>query len=239
MRIRSRFLTKLFARVTILLIRLLYATCRCKVVTETPNTNPYDRLDGERYLYSVWHDHILATLFTGRPIGAAALVSKHQDGGFLAEALEMMKITTIRGSSSRGGAQALRELLVNTRDLHITITPDGPRGPRRIAKSGLVYLASQTGRKIIPTSYACRRSWTIKGNWTDMLLPIPFTVLYAICGRPIEVPSNLDKQGIQDWTKTLQEEMERAEWLIDGVADGKSLNQMIVENAEQPDYKAA
>ena len=209
MKIRSRILTKLAAGLAVLVVRLLFATCRRRIRPEVPGINPYDGTGDRRYLFCVWHDQILMTCFTGRPQNMAGLVSRHQDGSYLADTMKLLGITPVRGSSSRGGAQAMRQMLDVARDLHIAITPDGPRGPRRQAKGGIVFLASQTGRAIVPTAYACRRAWRIKGSWTDMLVPQPFTTIYTLGGRPLEVPPNLTREQLEHYTARLQSEMDR------------------------------
>ena len=217
MRVRSRLLTKSAAFLAIVLTRLLFATCRRQIRLEVPGINPYDGTGDARYLFCAWHDQILMTCFTGRPTNMAGLVSRHQDGSYLADAMRCLGVTPIRGSSSRGGAQAMRQMLDAARDLHIAITPDGPRGPRRQAKSGIVFLASHARRAVVPTAYACRRAWRIRGSWTDMLIPMPFTTIDAMGGRPLAIPADLSREQLEHYTARLQAEMERldakaAEW---------------------------
>lgn len=219
MRIRSPLLTRLAAGAAVLLVRLLFATCRVQSRLEVPGINPYEGTGERRFLFCAWHDQILMTCFTGRPRNMAGLVSRHQDGSYLADTMKRLGITPIRGSSSRGGAQAMRQMFDAARDLHIAITPDGPRGPRRQAKSGIVFLAAHSGRSIVPTAFACRRAWRIRGSWTDMLLPQPFTTIYAVGGRPLAVPPDLTRAQLAHYTARLQAEMERldaelARWLV-------------------------
>ena len=109
MRIRSKFLTRLAARISIFVLRILFWTCRKDVRTEVDGTNVYEDTGDERFLVCVWHDQIVMTVFTGRPQKVAGLVSPHQDGSYLAEAMKMLGIATVRGSTNRGAARALRE----------------------------------------------------------------------------------------------------------------------------------
>lgn len=207
-KIRSRLLTRLAAWLAVRLLRLIFATCRVEARAH-PGTNCYGETGEDRFLYCVWHDQIAMTVFSGRPRSMAGLVSRHQDGSYLADAMQMLGIEPVRGSTKRGGTQALRQLIDKTRDLHVAITPDGPRGPRRQMKSGIVFLASHTGRPIVPAAYSARRTWRIQGNWTDLKLPRPFTTIYALGGEPIEVPPDLDRAGIEHYTQLVQAEMER------------------------------
>jgi lysophospholipid acyltransferase (LPLAT)-like uncharacterized protein len=211
LKIRSRFLTKLFAVMAVLTIRLLFRTCRVRVETAEPGSSPYEPTGQRRYLYSIWHDQLLMTIFCGRPQQMAGLVSAHQDGSYLAHAMNLVNIRAVRGSTNRGGDRALREMLDAVADWHVAITPDGPRGPRRVAKPGIIFLASRTGRAIIPAAHVCRRSWRIPGSWTDMLLPKPFTRVLAIGGPPFHVPPDADRGTLNHYAQLLTAEMERLE----------------------------
>jgi lysophospholipid acyltransferase (LPLAT)-like uncharacterized protein len=211
LKIRNRYLTKLIALAAVALVRLLFKTCRIEIATEVRGCCPYEDTGDRRFLYCVWHDDILMTVFCGRPKRMAGLVSPHQDGSYLADAMRRVGITSVRGSSKRGASRAMRELLDRVRDLHVAITPDGPRGPRRQMKTGIIFLASRSGRVIIPTAYACRRAWRIRGNWTDMQLPMPFTRVHARGGPAFIVPADLDREQLELYAQRLQAEMERQE----------------------------
>src|SRR5205814_9078199 len=138
--------------------RLLFRRLRIKYLPGAPNTNP-DSNDGlEGFSYSVWHDEIAYPMFAGRHVRTVALVSKNFDGSHLAFGLKMLGIGLVRGSSSRGGAAAIRELLRLPTNTHLVLTPDGPRGPRRKVKLGLVFLASHSGRGIAPTAFPAGRA---------------------------------------------------------------------------------
>ena len=213
-KIRSRLLTKFVTLVIVLMVRLLFKTCRARATADAPNVNPYETTGDNRYLYCVWHDQILMTVFTGRPENMAGLVSAHHDGSYVAETMNWCGIVPVRGSSKRGGSRAMRELLDRVRDYHVAITPDGPRGPRHKMKTGIVFLASHSGRAIIPTAYGCRRGWRIRGNWTDMLIPQPFTQIYARGGSPFFVPPDLDRDELEQYAQRLEAEMNRLEALV-------------------------
>jgi hypothetical protein len=222
-KIRSRLLTKVIVFIGVALVRALFKTCRLRA-TPAPGTNPYETTGENRYLYCVWHDQIVMTVFSGRPKNMAGLVSGHQDGGFLADAMKLVGITSVRGSSKRGGSRAMGELLQRVRNYHVAITPDGPRGPRRKMKTGIVFLASHSGRAIIPSVYACHRGWRIRGNWTDMLMPWPFTTIYATGGLPFVVPPNLDREEMQQYVERLEREMERLQALVDQAPSVRGAN---------------
>jgi lysophospholipid acyltransferase (LPLAT)-like uncharacterized protein len=204
MKIRSRRLIRLLARMVAAACRLLFASTRVRILAARPGISPYEDSGPQKYLYCIWHDSILGPIFGGRCVDMAALVSLHGDGSYVADALECVDITPIRGSSSRGGALAVREMLHTARDKDISIATDGPRGPRRKVKDGIVYLASQTGRPIVPTAFSARSSWRIRGRWTDLLVPRPFTTVWLLGGDPITVPGGLSREQLVAYRDIVQ-----------------------------------
>jgi hypothetical protein len=221
LKIRSAWLSRILAAVAVLLVRTLFRTLRIQASEFDPRTNPY-RGGSQAVIYCVWHDAILVPLFAGRHRRTVALVSRHRDGSFLAHSMQRLGIGLVRGSSSRGGASAVRQMLSLPADKHIVMTPDGPRGPRRRIKLGPVFLASQSGRAIVPTAFAATRSWKLPGTWTDLLIPKPFTTVYALTGQPIAIGPNLSRAELVAAERVVQAAMdalgERAERLAKGHA---------------------
>jgi lysophospholipid acyltransferase (LPLAT)-like uncharacterized protein len=198
-----------------MIFRALLATCRkVHLAPESRLTLVYPPKDAgpERFILCTWHDALIVPTFVSPAPNrrqTCCLVSKHQDGGYLADAMAILGYRTVRGSTSRGGAQAIKQLMDDTAGMHIVITPDGPRGPRREIKPGAVFLASQTGRRICTGAYACRHEWRIKGSWTDMAIPKPFTTIYLLTGAPITVPPNLPRIELDRYVQIVQTEMDR------------------------------
>ncbi|MGE5195257.1 MAG: lysophospholipid acyltransferase family protein, partial [Deltaproteobacteria bacterium] len=186
MKIRSRFLTKFAGWLVAVIFGALSRTLRLRGLVETGYTDC--SIETRRgYIYALWHDAILIPLARQaleRP-HVAALVSRHQDGAYLAEFMHHIGVRSIRGSTARGGDQALRELMRLSGDWHIFITPDGPRGPHHVVKPGLVYLASRTGRPVIPMVSHFGSAWQIRGSWTGLLVPRPFSRGWYLIGAPL------------------------------------------------------
>jgi len=210
---------------------MLFATCKVKLHADESVVSPYESTGDRRYLFCIWHDQLVMTLFSGRPKNMAGLVSRHQDGSFLADGMKMIGIASVRGSTSRGGAQAMRELMETARDLHVAITPDGPRGPRHVIKQGIVFLASHSGRAIIPGAFSCHRCWKFSGGWSDLMIPKPFTTIYIRGGAPFHVPSRLKRDGLDEYTAKLQAVMERLEVEVEALARGEELPTADIEQS--------
>jgi lysophospholipid acyltransferase (LPLAT)-like uncharacterized protein len=229
MRIRSRWLTWVAAGTAVGLSTILFATCR-KIYLGPNDKQKLNYVPGpddhERFILCVWHDALLVPTFAApRRLRekTCCLVSRHQDGSYLAYAMALLGYSTVRGSSRRGGAQAVRQLLDDTAGKHIVITPDGPGGPRRQLKAGAVFVASQLGRRILPGAYAATRAWRLKGSWTDMLIPKPFSTVYVAMGDPIEVPVEMTREQMQHYVEIVQQKMDQLASEIERLADGVAL----------------
>ena len=211
MKIRSRYLTKLIAYIATSCVRVLFYTYRISVYEVSPKTSPYAETNEASYLYHVWHDQILPATFAGKQRKVAALTSQHRDGDYVSTLLEAAGIKPIRGSSNKGGASATKAMLNLVADHHIVITPDGPRGPRHVCKHGIIFIASISGRKIIPTGFAAKRAWRPWAKWTDLLIPKPFTRLVCVCGDPICIPDKLSDADYENTARYLENSCAHAE----------------------------
>jgi lysophospholipid acyltransferase (LPLAT)-like uncharacterized protein len=132
---------------------------------------------------------LLARRFPGyRQTPIRALVSHHRDGRFIGLVIRRFDMDTVLGSSSRGGAKALRNLLVSLRQGDIIgITPDGPRGPRRQAAPGVAQLAALSGAPVVPVAARTTRQLRLN-TWDRMVIPLPFGRGVIVCGAEIPVP---------------------------------------------------
>lgn len=150
-------------------------------------------------IFVFWHNRIFLMPHLFRkywvPRGhdrVAVLVSRSRDGQMLADVLAAFQLRCVRGSSSRGGSEALLELTRLVKEgFDIGITPDGPRGPRYVLQPGCINLAQLTGAAIIPVSYEL--SWKITfTSWDAFMVPLPFGRCTVHLGRPISVAREAD-----------------------------------------------
>ncbi|WP_397571452.1 lysophospholipid acyltransferase family protein [Schlesneria sp. T3-172] len=211
MKIRSRWLTKFAALTAVATFRLLFWTCRKKFLGDVLEQRMDPTVNDEHFVLSVWHDALLLPTFAAPKWlrkRCCCLVSQHQDGSYLADAMAWMDYTTVRGSSRRGGVEALRQLLTDTAGKHIIVTPDGPRGPRRVMKPGVAFIASQTGRRLLPGAFVVKNGWRVKGSWTDLVIPMPFTTIYLITGRPVSIPQDTPRSQLTQYVAAAQQAMD-------------------------------
>jgi len=191
------------ARVTALFLRTWMSTLNYRVCYEDRSIDPvYPECVGPK-LYLFWHEYILFPLYLRGHCYLTMLVSRHRDANLLTEVARVLGFDFVRGSSRRGGDQALRQLIAIGRCRHLTITPDGPRGPRRHMAPGAVYVASRLGVPIVLMGFGYHRPWRLN-SWDRFAIPRPFSRARAITSAPITIPQDLDREGIEYYRQMLE-----------------------------------
>jgi hypothetical protein len=203
---------RLAAAMIYALIRSLAATVRFRMHDAS---GYFSNLPQEKLIFAIWHNRLaLALILYHRFVARrdrlrhlAAMVSASRDGGLLARILEHFKVLPVRGSSSRRGPQALRELVSWGEKGHdLAITPDGPRGPRYIVQEGVVSTAQLTGLPVVPVSYYLQ--WKIRlRSWDGFQVPLPFTRCDIFTSPALRVPRSATEAERETLRKHLEEEL--------------------------------
>jgi lysophospholipid acyltransferase (LPLAT)-like uncharacterized protein len=201
---RTRWLVPFIAAAVAIVIRLWMSTMRVRIVAADGQQHPADP-QKNRFLYAFWHEGLLAPIATKPKI--RVLISQHTDGEFIAQICQHLGIGVVRGSTARGGCQALLHMIRDQdQTTHLGITPDGPRGPRRELKAGVVMIASQSGLAIVPTGIGFVRAWRF-ASWDRFVLPCPGSMMVGVVGEPIFVPRDLDRGALKHWVERVEHEM--------------------------------
>jgi lysophospholipid acyltransferase (LPLAT)-like uncharacterized protein len=157
---------------------------------------------GAPCIVAFWHEALpsmpvgwLLARRRGRVKPAVVLASGHRDGRLIGMAMATFGIGIVVGSSSRGGAAGLRRLATALKDgSDVGLTPDGPRGPRRVAAAGVAQLAALSGAPVLPA--AAWTEWAIQfRSWDRMRFPLPFGRGRVVFGNMIAVPRH-DWEGM-------------------------------------------
>lgn len=138
-------------------------------------------------IFALWHGQMLPLLYQHRGEGVAVLISEHGDGEIIARIATHFGFRTIRGSTSRGAARALLELVREVENgSELAITPDGPRGPAKSFAPGTVIVAQRSGAPIIPAVVHVPSAWRL-GSWDRFIIPRPFARITVAYGAAIEI----------------------------------------------------
>jgi len=191
----SKAVVRLAADTIALYVRLVHATSRWQTIGGDHPARLWDA--GQPFILSFWHGRLLMMpLAWRRGCTMNMLISQHRDGELIARAMDPFGIDTVRGSAAKagkkdkGGMGALRLLLRQLKaNESVGFTPDGPRGPRMRASTGVIATARLAKVPILPLTYAVKRRRVIN-SWDRFILPWPFNRGVYIWGEPIDVHSD-------------------------------------------------
>ncbi|WP_425618972.1 lysophospholipid acyltransferase family protein [Anatilimnocola sp. NA78] len=196
MKLRSPLLIRVFAAGLALVIGCWSRTLRVRIASADGRQHPVDPVHGQ-YFYAFWHEGLLGPLTTACRI--KMLISQHADGELIAQACEWLGVGVIRGSTSRGGCEAIQSLINESQSqTHLGITPDGPRGPRRKLQMGMIWVASVTGLPIVLLGIGFSHAWRLR-SWDRFAVPKPGSTVCGVLSEPILIPPDLDRAGLERW----------------------------------------
>jgi len=196
-------------------IRLLRRTVRLRYHGEQ-TIRAWEQGD-QRYLLAFWHRHLLLMRYAYRGHRMSVLVSRSRDGELIARVLGHLGIRTSRGSSSRGGAMGLRDLLREAaRGSDIAVTPDGPRGPLRVVQPGVVLAAAASRLPLVPVAMAATRAWELR-SWDRMPVPLPGARVEVVYGEPVRIPRDARPEV---WGPRIAAALDAAERRAEALARG-------------------
>jgi lysophospholipid acyltransferase (LPLAT)-like uncharacterized protein len=236
MKITSPFLNKLGGLLSTTAVRWWMDTLDYKVAYYDPSIDPiFSECRGQK-IYVFWHEYILFPLYLRGHCNMAMLLSRHTDAEVLSHAAYHLGFDFVRGSTNRGGVGAIRELLAKSRTMHLTITPDGPRGPRRRLAPGCVYLASKLELPLVVMGYGYDRPWRVRRAWDQFAIPRPHSRARAVPSGEIFVPPNLDRDGLEHFRVKIERLLNRLteeaeDWAESGV---RKTGQMHLERHGAP-----
>jgi lysophospholipid acyltransferase (LPLAT)-like uncharacterized protein len=182
--------------------------------TMRPETRGYEEIDawyrsGGHIILAFWHAQQLMIPAGYRGTGAHVLISQHGDGEIIARIIARFGHQAVRGSSTRGGAGALRALIkLGRAGEDLVVTPDGPKGPRHVAKLGVVQLAKATGLPIVPLAFACSTKQLFP-SWDQFMVPYPFSRGLFLYGKAMFVSREGDDLVLEAHRLALETELNR------------------------------
>ena len=191
--IRHPAVQGMLARLVALYLRFVWATTRWTLVGEE-HARPFAEAP---MILAFWHERLPLAALGWRLLArrvpqvggrrAKVLISRHRDGRLIANAVRPFGIDVVHASSSKGGAAGLRGLarILEAGGVAV-ITPDGPRGPARVAAPGIAQLAALAGVPVLPCAVASTRM-RLAGSWDRMRFPLPFARGFAVVGAPVAV----------------------------------------------------
>ena len=191
------------------LLRLLARSWRVSMIRGELRTGVLNSPDG--CIPVLWHGRMATAASALAGTRATVLVSASGDGALAEMLLSRLGYGTLRGSTAKGGARAIREMRgLLSEGTAVAITPDGPRGPRHHVNLGAAFLARATSRPVLPIGFGVSRAIRL-GSWDRFTIPLPFARVAVSFGEPIEVPRSVDEAGLEAATAEIRARLIAAE----------------------------
>jgi lysophospholipid acyltransferase (LPLAT)-like uncharacterized protein len=163
---------------------------------------------GGKGIAALWHQRILLVVSYARrfrEFTPAVMISQSRDGDLIADVCRRLNFRPVRGSSSRGGREALAAMVAELSSHPLAVhAVDGPQGPRGLIKAGIIRMAQLSGVPIIPVYISVNRAWVLR-SWDRFLIPKPFSTVWVRWDEPIPVPPTLDNDAFE----TVRQEIEK------------------------------
>lgn len=151
----------------------------------------------EHCIFVFWHENLAILLPRWPNCPVTLLISQHRDAQWLKQTADFLGFNVVRGSSTRGGSAAIRQLKKQSRLASLAITPDGPQGPRREMAMGPIFLASRLQIPLVPVGVGYDRPWRLN-TWDRFAIPRPFSKARVIFGPKIHLPRRLNRDAMEE-----------------------------------------
>jgi lysophospholipid acyltransferase (LPLAT)-like uncharacterized protein len=208
---RFRWYDAIFLRIippiSALLIKLLMITCRVVKVEGVDRDKKALAQSRGKALYATWHQRMSyhSHYFGSRHL--TIMISRSRDGEYAARIAMWLGYKNVRGSSTRGGLGAFKELVQRMKNGEIGgMLADGPQGPARVAKMGSILLARNAEVPLIPVAWGADRCWMFN-SWDRYMVPKPFARIAVFYGEAIEVPSDAKGEALEKYRRILEERL--------------------------------
>ncbi len=171
--------------------------------------DPADEQFSGPVIYLFWHEYLPIPFHLRPHCHIALLISQHGDAELLSQAAGFRGYQTVRGSTSRGGMQALRQLMRASQRCNMAMTPDGPLGPRRQLAAGAIFLASRLGIPLVPIGIGYQSPWRVKRAWDQFAIPRPGSRARLVLGPAVRVPGDARREQLEAYRLEVQELLEQ------------------------------
>lgn len=202
---KNKLLLRLGPPLFVSFLTALYKTCRIEVFGREYEEEFMRK--GQPVLCAIWHFSLFYCAYHFRRRQGVAMVSASKDGELMARTVQRLGYATVRGSRTKGGLTAVKEIMSLVRAGHgAGIVADGSQGPARVAQKGVVVIARETGAPIIPVTHATKGAIRFN-SWDKTVLSLPFSRLAFFYGEPLFVPPTARGAELEKYRKELEDRL--------------------------------
>lgn len=209
---------------------LLLSTCRVSVFGREIEERYLTQHPGKSLLCPTWHSRVIFGVYFYRKMRMVGMASTSDDGEIAAQGAKRFGWKVVRGSSTRRGGQALREMaaLIN-KGYWGGLVVDAPRGPAHVSKLGIIYLARISGIPLLPMMWSADRYWRL-GSWDRTIIPKPFSrIVFLYSDDLIQVPADADRAECEKYRQELDDVLNKMMFQTDnffntpGISDPREI----------------
>jgi lysophospholipid acyltransferase (LPLAT)-like uncharacterized protein len=204
--LRSRLgsaLRWLLPRLVTVLSYAIFLTCRIRFVGKDHEDQFVQA--GRQIIFAGLHEGMMMLPYHFRDrAGGVVMVSRSRDGDIIADTVERFGMRAVRGSSGKGGRDALEAMIdvLNAGGVSAGVIVDGPRGPALEAKMGALVLARETGLPVVPGTWWARPIFHVR-SWDRTIVPLPFSRIVFAFGPALFVPPSASAEEMEEARVTL------------------------------------
>lgn len=212
--LKERIVTWIIGFILNMAIRFIGFTSKRVSVNGLENLQPFEN-GAAPVIFSMWHNRPFYLMYfhvnilrNKLKIPQVVLVSESRDGQFIANNLKLWGVQSTRGSSTRGGKKAMKEMYgLIKKNISIVLTPDGPLGPVYEYKAGVLGLSQLTGAPIVPITWHANKYWELP-TWDRFRIPKPFSKIAIEIGKPIYIDKKIKGEDkIEELRKSTEQVM--------------------------------
>lgn len=203
---------KILAQLIYCFIRILNFTYRYEFVGLDHKKRAKETLPNKTFVYALWHQNLIGAIFSHIGEQFTMVISESKDGELVAVTCERFGHIPARGSSTRGGKKALIEIVKTVkRGVPGALSVDGPKGPAKVVKPGVIEVARLADCPILPLSPYAKSFWSFEKSWDQFRVPKPFTKIVVVIGEPIYIDKSAERESFEDISHIVGEAINRGE----------------------------
>ncbi len=195
---------------------IAFMTCRVEIFGQKIETEYLNKFKGKGLLYASWHRGLMFFVYFYRNLKFIVMASASRDGEIAAQVTRRFGWIPVRGSSTRKGSEALKEMHSLFEKGHRGgLVVDAPTGPPYISKIGIIVLAKRTGLPIVPVMWNADKSWRIN-SWDRSVIPKPFSNIVFVYGDSLMyIPENASRESCEKYRQQLDDQLRKLMYQTD------------------------
>ena len=201
------FVGRIIRKLVVPLVRAWFSTCRVTILNEQIYNEYF--FNEVPFVGGTWHRAAVYFLYFFSHLRPMIMISRSKDGELLANYAAGFGVVPARGSSKKGGRDALKQMqhYLRSGGKACGTVLDGPQGPAYVAKKGMIVLCRLSGSPFIPVMWSAKRTMTIRNSWDKMMLPLPWSRIYVAIGEPIHIPPDTKNDELEYYRKLIEDRL--------------------------------